>query len=60
LKDDDNELLVQLNVIINEELIMMLMSHGDHVKVIEPSSLAEKIAERCARVAAKYSDNEPI
>lgn len=54
LKDDDQELVVQLNVIINEELIMTLMSHGDHLKVMQPLSLADEIKERCAKIVAKY------
>lgn len=54
IRDDDQELLVELNIIVNHELKMLIMSFGDQVKVLEPITLAKEIAAISRRVAKAY------
>lgn len=54
IRDDDKGLLVELNIIVNQELKMLIMSFGDQVKVLEPLNLAKDIAAISRRVAKAY------
>ena len=53
-KEDADELVVELSIIINHELKMLILSFGDQVKVLEPESLAKDIAKISRRVARSY------
>lgn len=54
VKDNTEELVVELNIIINHELKMLIMSFGDQVKVLQPVTFAKEIAEISRRVAKAY------
>jgi predicted DNA-binding transcriptional regulator YafY len=54
IKDDEQELIVELDIIINHELKMLIMSFGDQVKVLEPPSLVQDIAKTSKRVVQAY------
>jgi predicted DNA-binding transcriptional regulator YafY len=43
IKDDEDELLVQLQLYITHDLLMEILSYGDTVKVIAPKSLANEL-----------------
>lgn len=57
IRDDNEGVLVELNIIINHELKMLIMSFGDQVKVLEPVSLAKEIADISRRVVKAYRAN---
>jgi predicted DNA-binding transcriptional regulator YafY len=54
VEDTAEECRVSLNVVINPELIMTLLSYGAQVKVLAPAHLAEKVAEEAKAMAALY------
>lgn len=54
LKDNDKECRIQLNLIINYELQMVLLSYGSTVKVLQPKSLAEKIRKEAGEIEKLY------
>lgn len=54
LKDTDDELRVELNVLINHELKMQLLSYGAGVKVRQPHSLAEEIKTIAKKIQQLY------
>lgn len=56
IKDDIEELVVELDIIVNHELKMLIMSFGDKAKVLEPATLAQEIASISMRVANLYQD----
>ena len=49
LKDNENELLIQLKLFITHDFIMDILSFGENVKVIQPASLI-------ADVKSSYQD----
>lgn len=53
----EHGLLLKYRLIINYELIGIILSYGAHLKVIEPQSLAEKIAEISKRTMEQYINN---
>lgn len=53
-KIGENGLTVRLNVIPNYELERLILSFGDSVKVISPTSLREKISDRLQKASEKY------
>jgi predicted DNA-binding transcriptional regulator YafY len=56
LTESATQLTITLSVIINPELEIAILSFGEHVTVLEPASLREKIAARAQAMAARYSD----
>lgn len=67
IKDDTEGLVIELNIIVNYELKMLIMSFGDQVKVLGPATLAKDIADVSQRVAKAYlprsqdmNDNEIV
>jgi predicted DNA-binding transcriptional regulator YafY len=54
IKDDEQELIVELDIIVNHELKMLIMSFGDQVKVLAPPSLAQDIVKTSRRVVQAY------
>lgn len=45
---------IGLEVVINHELVMLLLSYGANVKVLSPSHLAERIRAEAERMLARY------
>lgn len=54
LRDSDDELLVQLTVFETHDLIMEILSYGDGVRVIQPSSLVAEIRNTLASALKQY------
>ena len=55
LKDTKHELRISLQLVINTELKMQLLSYGDKVKVIKPRNLAVEMKATAAKVLKQYS-----
>lgn len=55
LKDDPNEFLIELRLIINPELEREILSYAEQVEVLEPAWLREKIGERVEKLLKNYS-----
>ncbi len=55
LKESKTELRISLELVVNTELKMQLLSYGDNVKVIEPKKLAEEIKEVAVKMAKLYA-----
>lgn len=53
-KDEPDEVIIDLQLIINHELKMQILSYGDRVTVLEPTSLAKEIADISRRVVKSY------
>lgn len=54
LKDDATECRITVELIINTELIMLLLSFGAKVKVLQPKSLADKIILEAKKMQELY------
>jgi predicted DNA-binding transcriptional regulator YafY len=54
LKDDKRELRISLNLVINHELKMQLLSYGEQVKVVKPKKLGEEMKASAERVVKLY------
>ncbi|TAM96973.1 MAG: WYL domain-containing protein [Chitinophagaceae bacterium] len=54
IRDDNQECRVSLHLVLNTELIMVLLSYGSKVKVLQPKSLAEKIMKEALEVKELY------
>ena len=54
LKETKNELRVSLDVAVNHELKMQLLSYGENVKVLQPKSLANEIKATAKGMLKKY------
>lgn len=54
LKDDNKELRISLQLIINPELKMQLLSYGEQVKVIKPKKLAEEMKDSAQKMLQLY------
>ncbi|MBP1652068.1 MAG: putative transcriptional regulator protein, partial [Bacteroidetes bacterium] len=52
--DTAEECLISINVVINKELTMLLMSYGANVKVLQPAPLAEQIAAEAKAMLERY------
>jgi predicted DNA-binding transcriptional regulator YafY len=54
IKDNSSELRVSLELVINTELKMQLLSYGDKVKVLKPQKLADELKESARRIVELY------
>lgn len=54
LKDDEEECRVGLQIVINHELIMLLLSSGGRVKVLEPQHLADRLKQEAEEILKRY------
>jgi len=54
VKDDDKALHITLFLVVNPELVMLLLGYGPDVRVLQPRSLALKIAEEAKKVMLLY------
>lgn len=52
--DNEQECRISLNVVINHELQMLLLSYGANVKILQPQSLADKIAATAKAMLELY------
>ncbi|WP_336517024.1 WYL domain-containing protein [Pollutibacter soli] len=50
-----NILTVQIEVYDTPELVQLILAYGEHVKVIQPSTLADRIANSLKKAASSYS-----
>jgi predicted DNA-binding transcriptional regulator YafY len=55
VKETRNELRVSLDLVINTELKMQLLSYGANVKVIQPKQLEEEIKATAGQMSALYA-----
>ncbi|HRG87751.1 MAG TPA: WYL domain-containing protein [Chitinophagales bacterium] len=55
LKESKSELRIGLEVVINHELKMQLLSYGSNVQVIQPKKLAEEIKETAKQMIKLYA-----
>ncbi len=53
-EDKDGSIVLSLNVILNLELERLLMGFGEHLEVIAPRSLRNKIARKILQTATLY------
>ncbi|HWB63693.1 MAG TPA: WYL domain-containing protein, partial [Chitinophagales bacterium] len=56
LKDTKSELRVALELVINHELKMQLLSYGANVKVIKPGALADEIKQTAEAMFKQYKN----
>lgn len=54
LKDDEKECRVELKLVVNQELIILLLSNGAKVKVLEPKHLADLLQEEAKKMLERY------
>jgi predicted DNA-binding transcriptional regulator YafY len=54
VKETDTECRISLQVMINTELVMQLLSYGSGVQVLKPASLAEKIKSELKKSISQY------
>ena len=56
VKDNKTELRISLELVINHELKMQILSYGDNVKVLQPKKLADEIKASAARIVKLYAE----
>ena len=54
VKETDTECRISLQVMINTELVMQLLSYGAGVRVLKPASLAERIKTELKKALEEY------
>jgi hypothetical protein len=54
LKDNDDELLIQLYLVPTHDFLMEILSHGPGVKVLKPDSLVKEIKEVLSVAFSQY------
>lgn len=55
LEDNDTGCRIALELIVNPELVMLLLSYGAKVKVLQPKSLADMLEKEIRKMGARYS-----
>lgn len=56
ITDNSEELVVSLRIVVTYDFVMELMSYGDNVKALEPSTLKEDICTTAERMLALYKN----
>lgn len=56
LMDSENELIVSLNLCVTFDLVVEILSYAEHVKVIQPQSLIDKVVNSLKNSISMYSD----
>ena len=56
MKDTNTELRVSLELVINTELKMQLLSYGANVRVIQPKTLVEELKQTAKAMVKAYSE----
>lgn len=54
LAEDETGIIITLNLVLNFELEQLILSFGERVKVLEPESLAKRLAERLKLALGRY------
>lgn len=54
-KENEKGMVISLHIIINPELENAILSYGEHIKVLEPVALREKIKQRAQDMANQYN-----
>ena len=54
LVDDAHEIRIRLKVYLTHDFVMEILSHGDHVKVIQPGSLIEELKHSYKSALKQY------
>jgi predicted DNA-binding transcriptional regulator YafY len=54
LADNDNELLIKLTVFVTFDFLMEILSHGEHVKVIQPENLIADLKSSFKKALKQY------
>jgi predicted DNA-binding transcriptional regulator YafY len=54
MKETANEIQLGLNVLVTQELISFVLSHGPNVRVLKPASLKKEIAKQLKEASAAY------
>jgi len=54
IKDDDDELLIKLNLVVTHDFFMEILSFGESVKVIQPANLIAKIKDTYKNALNQY------
>lgn len=57
LADNDRECRVELTLVVNHELLMLLLSYGAAVRVLEPKALADKIVREAEEIQRRYASH---
>ena len=55
LKEEQEELFIELHLIINYELESAILALGENVEVLEPASLRDRIRERVEKLLGNYA-----
>lgn len=53
--DNEEECRVRLRIVVNHELVMLILSSGGRVKVVQPQHLADRIKQEAADMLNRYS-----
>lgn len=53
--EDETGMTIALQIVINPELESAILSFGEHVEVLEPQELRDKIRERVQHLARRYT-----
>jgi len=54
-EEDDGSILLRIDVVLNFELERELLGFGEHVKVLAPRHLVQRIKKRAARMLEQYA-----
>ena len=54
LKDNQEELLIKLKLVVTHDFIMEILSHGDNVKVIKPENLISEVKVVLKNALSQY------
>ncbi len=55
IKDNQEEMRIELNICITHDFVMELLSHGEEVKVLKPASLVKKVKKILQDSLLQYS-----
>lgn len=56
ISDTGNELTISLNLYITFDLVVEILSYGEHVKVIQPQSLIDQVLKSLKNTISRYDD----
>ena len=60
LKDDDEELLIRLKLVLTHDFLMELLSHGDNIRVVAPVKLVQTVKAIYRNAFNQYRDGQQI
>ncbi|WP_276499402.1 helix-turn-helix transcriptional regulator [Pontibacter litorisediminis] len=55
-EQENGSMSISLRLVLNHELESLLLSYGEHVEVLEPQVLREKLRERIQQLARRYTN----